>query len=93
MADPGELTCQEFVELVTEYLEGALPADKCKRIEAHLDDCDYCSDYLGQMRQTIRALGHLSQARISPAARDLLLADFRDWKRATGLDVAATMLK
>jgi predicted anti-sigma-YlaC factor YlaD len=93
MADPGELTCQEFVELVTEYLEGALPADKCKRIEAHLDDCDYCSDYLGQMRQTIRALGRFRETRIAPPARALLLAEFRDWKRDAGLDAAATMLK
>jgi anti-sigma factor RsiW len=85
MADPGDLTCQEFVELVTEYLEGTLPLGERARFEAHIADCDYCLDYLNQIRQTIRALGHFSDEQIAPPARDRLLADFRDWKRSGGL--------
>jgi anti-sigma factor RsiW len=84
MADPDELTCQEFVELVTEYLEGTLSAADLARFEAHIADCDDCTLYLAQIRQTIRALGHLSEERIGPPARDRLLAEFRDWKRGTG---------
>jgi anti-sigma factor RsiW len=88
MIDPDELSCQEFVELVTEYLEGALPPAARSRFEGHIADCDGCTDYLAQMRQTIRALGHLSEADLAPAARDHLLDLFRDWKRATGLTSA-----
>ena len=80
MADSDELTCQEFVELVTEYFEDALPASERARFDAHLTDCDYCVEYLDQIRQTIRLLGHLGEEDIAPAARDRLLAAFRDWK-------------
>jgi anti-sigma factor RsiW len=85
MSDPNDLTCQEFVELVTEYLEETLPLGERARVAAHLTDCDYCVGYLEQMRQTIRALGGLSEERLDPGARDRLLAEFRDWKRSGGL--------
>lgn len=88
MADPGDLTCQEFVELATDYLEGLLPPSERTRFEAHIADCDYCTLYLEQMRQTIHALGRLSEEQIAPSARDRLLAEFRDWKRSGGLTPA-----
>ena len=84
MANAGDLACQEFVELVTEYLEGTLPPDERARFQAHLDCCDACTTYIEEIRLTIRALGHLSESHIAPTARDRLLAEFRDWKRASG---------
>jgi anti-sigma factor RsiW len=84
MANRDELSCQEFVELVTEYLEGTLSPAERARFQAHIEDCDACTIYLEQIRQTIRALGHLSEERIAPSARDRLLAEFRDWKRGMG---------
>lgn len=84
MTDPDELTCQEFVELVTDYLEGTLPPAERARFEAHISDCDYCLDYLAQMRRTIRSLGRLSEADISPTDRQRLLDTFRDWKHQSG---------
>ncbi len=75
-----EMSCKELVELVTEYLEGTLPADDRARFEAHLGDCDGCETYLGQMRLTIRTLGALSEETIPPDARDDLLEVFRSWK-------------
>jgi anti-sigma factor RsiW len=84
MADPDDLTCQEFVELVTEYVEGSLPPAERARFEAHLADCDYCVDYLEQMRATIDILGNLREEHIAPDTRSRLLAVFRDWKRAAG---------
>ena len=77
----GELTCQELVELVTEYLERTLPGRDRARFERHLDGCPYCTNYLDQMRITIRLLGRLPEETIQPAARDALLDAFRDWKR------------
>jgi anti-sigma factor RsiW len=84
MADPGDLTCQEFVELVTDYLDGVMSPRERVRFAAHLDECDYCVEYLAQMRVTIQTLGRLSEERIAPEARDRLLAAFRDWKRTPG---------
>ncbi len=81
MVDPDELTCRELVELVTEYLEGTLPAADRQRFEAHLLNCDECPIYIDQMRLTIRAVGALTEEHIPPVARDELLRRFGDWKR------------
>jgi anti-sigma factor RsiW len=75
------LTCREMVELVTEYLEGAMPPRERGIFEAHLSVCPGCTAYLDQMRQTIQALGKLTEETIAPQARDELLKAFRDWKR------------
>jgi anti-sigma factor RsiW len=84
MIDPDDLPCQEFVELVTEYLEGTLSPEQRARLAAHLDDCDYCGEYLEQMRLTIRALGHLSDTAMRAETRARLLTEFREWKRTAG---------
>ena len=76
-----EMVCQELVELVTAYLEGALaPADRA-RFEAHLAVCSKCRVYVEQMRDTIRALGRLGEDDLTPDARTALLRAFREWKR------------
>jgi len=51
--------CQEIVELVTDYLEGALDPEMTAEVEAHLELCDGCDTYVEQMRTTVRALGRL----------------------------------
>ena len=77
--DP-DLSCQELVELVTDYLEDALsPADR-KRFEAHIGGCDGCTMYLRQMREMLEVVGELATDSISPQAEADLLAAFRDWK-------------
>ena len=75
------MTCAQLVELITEYLEGSLPAADRVRFEEHLDECPYCVSYLDQMRATIATLGELREESIAPDVRDELLAAFRDWKR------------
>lgn len=75
------MTCQELVELVTEYLEGTLPADVRARMERHLSGCDGCTHYLEQMRQTIRLMGQVREESLTPAQRDDLLRLFRDWNK------------
>ncbi|HYI25374.1 MAG TPA: zf-HC2 domain-containing protein [Thermomicrobiales bacterium] len=77
----NELTCQGFIEIVTAYLEGALPDPERARFEAHLNDCPYCSTYLDQMRQTIRLVGRLSEESLAPEVKADLLGRFRDWNR------------
>jgi len=78
----GEITCRELVELVTDYLEGALSADQRTRFEEHLATCAWCVTYLDQMRQTRRALGALAEDSVPIEARDALLHAFRGWKAA-----------
>ncbi len=77
----NELTCQEFVEIVTAYLEGTLPPPERLRFEQHLGICPGCHTYLKQMRQTIETLGTLTEESIPPRARHELLDAFRDWKK------------
>ncbi|MCU1501935.1 MAG: putative transrane anti-sigma factor [Ilumatobacteraceae bacterium] len=54
-----EVVCQEWTELITDYLEGVLPRRLVKAIELHLASCPHCSEYLGQMRRTIEISGAL----------------------------------
>jgi anti-sigma factor RsiW len=80
----SRLTCKQLVELVTEYLEGALtPADTAK-FEAHVSKCEGCSAYLEQMRKTIQLAGRLKEQDIEPAARNRLLTAFREWRAGAG---------
>jgi len=75
------MTCRELVMLVTDYLEGTLPAADRQRFEAHLEECENCPVYVEQMRETIRPAGSLHEEDLSPQVRSELLSAFRDWKR------------
>lgn len=79
MSEP--LTCHELVQLITEYLEGALSADDRRRVEEHLEVCDGCRRYLEQMRETIRLTGMLTEEQIPDEHKETLLEAFRDWAR------------
>ena len=81
MAPVDELTCQELVEIVSDYLEGALPEADRERFDAHLETCEGCRRYLDQMRTTIRVSGTLSEDDLDPGAREQLLQLFREWNR------------
>ena len=78
---PG-MSCKEFVELVTEYFDGALSEEDTRRFEQHIDDCFWCGRYLEQMRLTITTVGRIEEDDISPDAKDALLHAFRDWNSA-----------
>lgn len=75
-----ELSCADLVELVTDYLEGRLPAAERARFEAHLGACPGCVAHLEQARAAVALAGRLEERDLSPAARDALVAAFRDWK-------------
>jgi len=77
-----EVTCQQFVELVTEYFEGALEPRTLSQVEEHLAMCDWCDTYLDQMQATIASLRELGDER-SPEPPDSVLAVFRA-RRAGG---------
>jgi anti-sigma factor RsiW len=85
--DPPDLTCQELVELVTDYFEGALTPEDRERFLAHVADCEGCANHVVQVEQTIAVAGALRERDLAPDTRDVLLEAFRDWKR--GRDPAA----
>jgi anti-sigma factor RsiW len=77
---PAELPCQQVVEMVTDYLEGALsPADR-RRLESHLAGCPHCTEYLAQMRETIRVAGQLTPEDLTPDMRTELTDLYRRWR-------------
>lgn len=77
-----EMTCKELVELVTDYLEGTLPDPLRMKLENHVAGCDGCTNYLEQMRQTIRITGNVREESLTAQQRDDLLRLFRDWKKS-----------
>jgi anti-sigma factor RsiW len=74
------MTCREVVELVSDYLDGALPPEVAARLEDHLKDCDHCTAYVAQMRATVHttavAVGELELH----VDRDALLEAFRRFR-------------
>jgi anti-sigma factor RsiW len=76
--DHDPLVCREFVELVTDYLEGALPEHDRVRFEAHLAECDGCAGYLQDMRRMVDSLHAALEPAPDPATRDALLRAFND---------------
>jgi anti-sigma factor RsiW len=75
-----EISCQELVELVTDYLEGALAPEDRGRFESHIAACDGCRRYLDQIKVTVALSGRLTPEQLDPAAEAALLAAFRDWR-------------
>ena len=75
-----EIDCQDLVELVTDYLEGVLPADDRRRFEEHLEICEGCDAYVAQMRDTVRLTGRLTQEQVPDELRAQLLTAFRGWR-------------
>lgn len=81
MTSSDDLSCQELIELVTDYIEGALSPEESARFERHVNSCSDCSAYLAQMRRTIEIVGMLEESDIPADARAQLLRIFRAWKR------------
>ena len=75
-----ELACREVVELISDYIEGALPRGDRRRLEAHLAACEHCTEYLAQMRMTIRLTGRLRSGDLTPQMQDELVALYRRWQ-------------
>ena len=76
------VSCQEVVELVSDYLEGALPEEEATLVEQHLNFCDGCVWYVDQIRATVATAGRIREEDVPPETRASLLAAFRDWRRS-----------
>jgi anti-sigma factor RsiW len=74
-----EIICEQLVELVTDYLDGALDPVVAARFDAHLLECDGCVNYLEQFRSTISTLGRVQPDQFDEGFRERLLDTFRGW--------------
>jgi anti-sigma factor RsiW len=77
----ADLTCRELVQLVTDYLEGVLPAAERDRFERHIASCRGCAAYLQQVRALVRTSGRIAIGSVPPGPPPELLRAFAAWKR------------
>jgi anti-sigma factor RsiW len=77
-----QIVCREVLELITGYLDGALPADTRAAVEEHLSRCDGCTRMLAQFRRTIELTGMLTEEQVTESQRATLLNAFRGWATA-----------
>jgi anti-sigma factor RsiW len=75
-----DLVCQQVVEMVTAYLEDALSRSERRRLEKHLSGCPHCTEYLAQIRETIRLAGRLTPEDLTPEMRSGLTEVYRRWR-------------
>lgn len=75
------LTCAEFLELTTDYLEQALSHRDTTRFEGHLAKCEGCNTILNQLRDQIALTGQLHEDEIAPDTLADLLDAFADWHK------------
>jgi len=82
---PGGISCREVVEIVTDYLEGALAPEQVERLEVHLGVCGPCRVYVEQIRTTARlaAAAEAEELERHPD-REALLAAFRAFRGDPG---------
>jgi anti-sigma factor RsiW len=73
-----KLVCQEVVELVTAYLDGALDPVTRARFQAHLEGCDGCATYLDQLRATVVTVGEIRDEDLDPVYRMRLMDAFAE---------------
>jgi anti-sigma factor RsiW len=79
-----DLPCIEFVELITAYLDDALPDELRARIDAHLDTCEGCPNAIAQLRTVVDLTGTLAESdveELEPLEREALMSTFRRLRR------------
>jgi predicted anti-sigma-YlaC factor YlaD len=74
------ISCEELVELATEYLEGTLAPEAVELLERHLDECEGCESHIDQVRATIAVINASGSEPVPAETRDALLAAFRERK-------------
>jgi anti-sigma factor RsiW len=80
MRSRRDLTCQQAVQLVTDYLEGALPRSQRRRFESHLAGCPDCPEYLAQMRALVALAGTITPDDLTPRMRGEFISLYRRWR-------------
>jgi anti-sigma factor RsiW len=79
---PQPMNCRQVVELMSDYIEGALSSLDRARFEEHIAGCDGCRAYLAQLQTTRRILGRLADEAVPASVEQDLLEAFRNWRSA-----------
>ena len=82
MIDPNDPACRDVVEVLSDYLDGALDDDTKRVVETHLASCEGCDRALAQLRETVRVTGMLSEEQLTEEQKTTLLEAFRGWDRS-----------
>jgi anti-sigma factor RsiW len=77
----NDITCRRAVELITDYLEDALPGRRRADLEHHLSQCPHCAEYLTQLKATITATGRVDTDELSPHMRETLIQLYRQTRQ------------
>jgi anti-sigma factor RsiW len=79
---PGghDINCAKAVSLVTDYLDGTLTRAERARFEAHLTECDNCTEHVKQIRVTVAAAGRVRDEDLDPLVREDLMNLYRRWR-------------
>jgi anti-sigma factor RsiW len=75
-----DINCAKAVSLVTDYLDGTLTRAERARFEAHLSECDNCTEHIKQIHVTIAAAGHVGDEDLDPLVREDLMNLYRRWR-------------
>ena len=89
LARRQQLVCQQMVELITDYLEGTLSRSQRRRFEAHIAACENCTEYLQQMRATIRLTGSLRAEDLTPSMHEEFTELYRRWREEDEVEETA----
>jgi anti-sigma factor RsiW len=73
----SDITCRRAVELITDYLDDALPAGQRADLEHHLGACAHCAEYLAQLKATIATAGRVDADQLSPEVKQTLIRLYR----------------
>jgi len=79
-----EVVCQQWVELVTAYLDGSMPRGLRRAVDRHLAACAGCRAYLDQIRATIALTGRITEGEVPAEVIDALEAAFADYRGTAG---------
>lgn len=79
-----DVTCRQVAELLSDYLDDAIPAPDRARLDAHLAGCQGCSAALEQLRETIRVTGTLTESQVAQEQLEPLRSVFRAWWNEVG---------
>jgi anti-sigma factor RsiW len=80
MTTEPDVTCREVVEMLSDYLDDAIPAPDRARLDEHLAGCDGCTAALEQLRETIRVTGALTEEQVAEPQLDAIRGVFRAWR-------------
>ncbi len=78
------LSCRDVLKVLSEYVDGELPAETVARVRAHLQECDHCERFGGTFGSLVSRLrgGATAAGDLDPDARRKLAERMRaEWMR------------